>query len=140
MFAGFRSRWIDAGLVRRFQRVGHLSCDRQRLFDRDGAPRETLREIFTLDQLHHERADAGRLFNAIELRDVGMIERGERFRFAFEPHEAIGVRREGLGQDLQRDVAIEARIAGAIHDAHSAFPKRRHDFIRPEPRAGGQVH
>ena len=78
-------------LVRGFERLGHLFRDRQRLVDRDGAARDALREILALDELHHERADAGRFLDAVQLRDVGMIERGERLRLALEPHEAIGV-------------------------------------------------
>ena len=87
----FQIAMDDAGLVRGFERLGHLLRDRQRLVDRDGAARDALREILALDQLHHERADAGRLFDAVQLRDVRMIERGERLRLALEPHEAIGV-------------------------------------------------
>ena len=49
-----------------------------------------------------------------------------------------GVDSTGRRQNLQRDVAIELRIAGAVHLAHSAGAERRHDFIRAETRAGGE--
>jgi len=39
---------------------------------------------------------------------------------------------------LQRDVAIEARIARAIPLPHPARAERREHFIRPEPCASGQ--
>ena len=38
--------------------------------------------------------------------DVRMIERGEDLRFALEPREALRIGAK-LGQDLERDVAIE---------------------------------
>ena len=53
MFAGFRSRWTMPLLVRRFERLGDLPRDRQRLVERIGPARDALREIFTLDELHH---------------------------------------------------------------------------------------
>ena len=50
----------------------------------------------------------------------GMIERGEHLRFACEPREPVGVAGERVGQDLERDIAIELRVARAIHLAHPA--------------------
>ena len=57
MFAGFRSRWMMPLLVRRFERVGDLPRDRQRLVDRQSRPRAMpLGERRPLDQFHHQRA------------------------------------------------------------------------------------
>ena len=36
-----------------------------------------------------------------------MVQGGEDFRFALEPGEPIGIVRDGIWQDLQRDVAIQ---------------------------------
>jgi len=69
----------------------------------------------------------------IDLRNVWVIERGEQLRLALEPRQALGIRREHLGQDLQGDVAPEARIAGAIHLAHAAGTDRTDHFIDAEP-------
>ena len=49
-----------------------------------------------------------------------MIQRGEDFGFALEPREAFGIGGERLGQDLDRDVALQVGVAGAIHLAHAA--------------------
>ena len=131
----FQIAMDDAGLVRRFERFGHLFRDRQRLVDGDGAARDALREILALDELHHEGADAGRFFDAVQLRDVRMIERGQRLRFAFEPHETIGVRREGLpaGSSARR------RDRGAYRGRDTPRPCRRRradrDFVQA-PGAG----
>ena len=64
--------------------------------------------------------DAAAVLEAVDLRDVRMIQRGERLRFALEARQAVGVGRERLGQDLDRDVAIELRVARAIDLAHAA--------------------
>ena len=49
-----------------------------------------------------------------------MIERREQTRFASEARAALRIGREVLGQDLDRDVAIEPGVAGAIDLAHAA--------------------
>ena len=69
-----------------------------------------------------------------------MIQRGEHLRFALEPREAIGIVREGLGQHLDRDVAIQPRIARAIDLAHAARAEQRQDFICAETSAGREGH
>ena len=42
-----------------------------------------------------------------------MRERGRGTRFLLEPVQTIGIRRERGRQDLDRDVAMEARVAGS---------------------------
>ena len=69
-----------------------------------------------------------------------MVQRGERLRLAREPGETIRVEREELRQDLDRDVAIQLRVAGAIHLAHSARAKQGDDLIRPQARSLCQAH
>ena len=64
-----------------------------------------------------------------------MIERGERLRFTLEARQAIRIVRKRFGQDLDRDVAIQFRIAGAVHLAHAAFADRRGHFVNAESGA-----
>ena len=54
-------------------------------------------------------------FEAVDGRDVGMVERRQRLRLALESHHAIGIGRECGGQHLQGDGAVELGIARAIH-------------------------
>ena len=65
-----------------------------------------------------------------------MVQRGEQLRLALETREAVRIGREEVGQDLQRDVAIEPRIARAIHLAHAARADERDDFVGAEARTG----
>ena len=81
----------DALLVRRFEGFRDLLRDRQRLVDRDGAARQALRKIFALDEFHHEGRDAVGVFQAVNGRDVRMIQRGEDFRFALESGDPFRV-------------------------------------------------
>ena len=63
------------------------------------------------------------LFQAVDRRDVRMIQRGQQLRLAVEARHPLGVVREALGHDLERDVAPELRIPRAIHFAHPARAK-----------------
>ena len=69
-----------------------------------------------------------------------MIERREDLRFALEAREAVGIEGEELGQNLERDVAIELRVARAIDLAHSARADGREDFVRAEAGAVREGH
>ena len=43
-------------------------------------------------------------------------------------------------QDLDRDRAVESRVARFVHLAHATGAKQRQDFVGAKPRAGGQGH
>ena len=63
--------------------------------------------------------------------DVGMVQRGEDFRFALKPGEAFRIVGERLWQHLQRHVPVELGVAGAIHLTHPAFADLGGDFVAP---------
>ena len=105
---------------------------------RDRAALESLREIVAFDELHHQGGDAAAVFEAVDRGDVRMIEGGQRFRFALKAREPAGIGRERRWQDLDRDLALEARVGRPIHLPHPAFPDRRRDVVDAEARAGSQ--
>jgi hypothetical protein len=126
----------DALSVRGVERVGNLPGDRQRLVERQGAARDAPGEVLALDQLHDERV----LFDAVNGRDVRMIEGRERGGFALEPRPPLRVGRPCRRQDLDRDVALQARVLRAVHLAHSACPERTEDLVGAEPGTRGEAH
>ena len=128
----------DAVLVRRLERLGNLPGDRQRLVEGHGAARDPRAQILALHQLHHQRPAARRVLDAVDLGDVRMVQRRERPRLALEPHQPVGVGGERVGQDLERHVASELGVAGAIDLPHAAGAERRHDLVGAEPDAGVQ--
>jgi hypothetical protein len=66
-------------------------------------------------------------FNAVHDGDVRMIERGERLRLPFEARQSLWIARKELGQDLDRDVAIQLPVAGAV-DPPMPRPDEANDF------------
>ena len=86
----------------------------------------------SLDQLHHERTHVTGIFQAVDMRDVRMIERGEHLRLAAETRQAMGIVRHGGQQHIDRDVAIQLRVVRAIDLAMPPAP--RADTISYGPR------
>ncbi len=76
----------------------------------------------------------------VDRADMRMIQRGKSLRFTFEASEAVRIGSECLGQDLERDVAIQLRIARAIHLAHAARPEQAQDFVCAKPCTRRQSH
>ena len=77
---------------------------------------------------------------AVQVRDVWIIQRGQQVRFTIEPGEAVATAGERVGQDFQRHQAAERGIAGAIDLSHAARTQRRDDFVRAETRARRERH
>ena len=81
-----------------------------------------------------------RLDDPVDVRDVRMVERREHLRLAFESRQPLGIVGEQVGQDLERDLAAQLGVAGAVDLAHAARAKRASDLIGTEPGAGCERH
>lgn len=57
--------------------------------------------------------------------DVGMIERGGGARLLLEAAQSVGVRGEFGGQQLERDLPPQSRVAGEVNFSHPARAQQR---------------
>ena len=71
---------------------------------------EPVGERLALEQLHHEEVASVLVADVEERADVRMVERRDRLRLALEALAELRVLGEARGQDLDRDVAVEARV------------------------------
>ena len=78
----------DPLLVRCFQRVRDLARIVQRRIQRQGSS-----EHLAFHQFHHQRT----LLDAINLRDIRMIQRSEYLGFPFEAGHTFGIARQAGG-------------------------------------------
>ena len=131
---GFQITMDDSPLVRRFERLGDLLRDGQGLLKRNRPLRDAVGERRSLDHLHHEGLDAVALFEAMNLADVGMVQRGERAGLAVEAGEPLRVVGERLGEDLDRHITPEFGVASAIHLPHASRADPLEDVVRTQPR------
>ena len=101
-----------------------------------GSPlRRQFPQRLALDQLHRDVAigvDDARFVNG---DDVRVIESGGERSLAQQPIECRLVVDCRPPDDLQRDVAAEPGVEGAIDLAHTARTEMQADFIRPERAA-----
>jgi hypothetical protein len=130
----------DALLVRGLEGRGGLLRDRHRVGQRHRAARDVHGQILAFDEFHDQGARAPRLLDAVDGRDVRMIQRRQRFRFALKAREPVRVLCKDLRKDLDRDVAAQPRVGRAIDLAHAAGANRGDDFIRTEASTGGERH
>jgi hypothetical protein len=69
-----------------------------------------------------------------------MIQRRKRMRLAREPREALRIVRQLLGKNLEGNLAVQLRVAGAIHLAHASRTDEGNDFVGAEPGARLEGH
>ena len=113
----------DAGGMRGGERVGDLGGEVEQSPER--IDRRDRRSCY---MLHDEivRSDV------IELANVGMIERGDRSRLAFEPPLKFLVRQ------LDGDRPVQSGIPGFVDLSHPALADEGDDFVGAESGAGGK--
>ena len=97
--------------------------------------REPLAERLPLEELGDGVGDVSLAADVVDGEDVRVGERGERPRLALEPRDPVGVARDGLGEDLDGDLAAETGVAGAVDLSHPAGAEWAEDLVRTEPRA-----
>ncbi len=130
----------DAALMSRFEGVGDLPRDPQRFVDRHGALPNPVGKRLAFDQLHDERADSRGVGNAIEVRDVGVIERAEYFGFPLKALEPFRIGGDVRRKQFQRNLSLQLRIAGAVNLAHATHAKRGDDVIGAETSPQREWH
>ena len=69
------------------------------------------------------------LADVVDGADVGVVERGGGARLAAEARQRGGVAGHLFGQELERDLAAEPGVDGAVDDAHAAAAELVEDSI-----------
>ena len=114
---------------------------RERLVERDRAARNRSASVISVDELHHQRGDAGRLVRARRSRRCS----DDSATRASWPHARICARRSascanGVGQHLDGDLAVQPRIRGSIDLAHASGSDSGGDFVGTKTIAWGERH
>lgn len=78
------------------------------------------------------RARTVGLLDAVNLRDVRVIKRRQRLRFARESRQALHIGGEQVRQHLDRGFAVQFCVAVAIDLAHAAGAEWSHNFVRAQ--------
>ena len=85
--------------------------------------RDPVSQRWPFHQLQHQGPRVFGCLDAVDLRDVGMVQAGEDLGFPLEPGQAIRIGGKRLRQDLQGDIAVELGISSPI-DPGPCPPRR----------------
>src|SRR5437868_2497784 len=72
--------------------------------------------------------------------EVRMVEQAEGTRLLMKTGDDVRASGDRSGEELERDVASELDVAGAIHLSHSARPDERDDLVTANLIAQLQIH
>ena len=111
---------------------GNLPGDLNRIARLHGAPGDAVSQRLALDQFQHQEEDAGVLLQAVNGGDVRVIQRSQQMTFALEASHALGVGGDLGPEDLDRDLAVQARVVGPIDHAHPALADLLDDPVMAE--------
>ena len=139
-FAGLRSRWTIDFFVRGFERLADAVRDIEGLIEGIGPRWMRSAKRLAFDEFEHEKTGPFRLLKIVDRRNVRMIQRRQNFGLALKPAHSRGIMRKLLWQDLDRDLAFQLRVPGAIHLSHAALAEQTSDLMRTELRTDGQRH
>ena len=69
------------------------------------------------------------LFKSVDGSDIGVIQRGQDFRFSLQPAYGLAIRSKLLGKYFQRDISIQLGIGSTVDLTHTAFTDFLQDFV-----------
>ena len=132
-------------------RRGEARCDLRRVLDglarRHRPAVQPRAERLPFEELHHDIHDGrnrrGRgsvRADVVDGDDAGRVEGGCGSRLPLQPRHALRITCEQRGQHLDRDVAVQPRIARFVDFAHPAGSEVPEDFVRTETGAGLKGH
>ena len=118
----------DALFVGELQRLANHRHNRQRLLRRHFAVQQQLAQIQAVYKFHHQITMSTRFAEVVDSDNVGVIQPRQGLGFACEPFDELPVPVLFLGQDFERDNAVQARLPGLVHHAHAAAAETFKDF------------
>ena len=127
----------DAAGMSGGERLGNRHGNRKELGKLEAARGNQAVEGRALDQLHREERLAFDFLDRVDGDDVRVVQRGDGAGFAREALAVLGV--VSL-EDFERDVALEARVAGPVDLAHAPDAEQGDDFVGAKALAWQQIH
>jgi hypothetical protein len=97
-------------------------------------------EALAVEQLHDEEGLAVGFVNLVDGADAGMVEGGSDAGFAVEALEGGGIGRGVASDELEGDVAAEAKVLGLVDNTHPTRADAAQNLIVANGRTGLEIH
>src|SRR5438309_1293542 len=129
-------RWLDVTLdhslaVRVVERVGDGPQDADAVVELNRSAHARGQRP-AIDVLADDVGDTVLLAVVEDRKDVGMLQAGDRHRLAVEPRLETRLLDQELGQNLERDLALERGLIGAVDGRHPTFTQLPEDLVWPD--------
>src|SRR5262245_16342688 len=122
----------DAAAVEGAEGTEHPERHRHRFVERHGAVAQPVGERLSVEQLHDDEDVVAGFADIEDLADRGMVDAGRGARLAPQPRAGIALVHVAGADRFDCDLALEARIAGAIDLAHSTGSDEREQLVFAE--------
>ena len=120
-------------------RMGRVECVRELRHQVDRALRlhgtravQQRSEVGALDVAHRDVQVTVALAGLVDRHDAGVIDRRGESRLRQEARAEASILGQVRGQQLQRYLAPQTQVLGAVHHAHAAATEERLDAITPQ--------
>src|SRR5262245_62941434 len=107
----------------RLECLGNLKRDSKRFTDWYPSLVDPVGQCLTVNIFQNQGETTSSFLDAINCRNVRMIERRQQLRLASKPSHPVAVFSQGFRKDLDRDVSAELHVPRAIDFSHSACTK-----------------
>ena len=116
--------------------MGHVHRGLDRLPQRQGALAQPLAQRLAFEQLRDDVGATAVGPHVVDDDHVRVGEGGDGSRLPLESAEAVPIAGDVVGEDLDRHVATEPRVARAVDLTHPPGPDEVEDLVRSQPCSG----
>ena len=92
-------------------------------------PGDQVLQRHAIQELHGDEHAAVFFADVINGADVGMVQRRSGLRLAPEAFQRLRVLRDVVGQELEGDETVQARVLGLVDHAHAAAAELSEDAV-----------
>ena len=86
-------------------------------------------QSLTVEELHGDEGFAMLVVDFVNRADVGMVQGGSGLRLALETGEGLRIFGNFVGQELERDKAMQLDVLGFVDHAHAAAAEFLDDAV-----------
>jgi hypothetical protein len=119
----------DPFFVRFLECCRDLLRNRECFVERNRVARNAVSECLTRHEFHDQEVSSVDFFDAVDARDVGMIQGCQHARFTLKSRDAFAVCAETFRKEFNGDTALKLRVRRLIDVTRSTGSQMAVDFV-----------